>query len=185
MLEVGAGQGELAYDLTKLGYDVIAIDPNSDAEGVVRVARADLDEPPRSFDAAVALVSLHHVEPLEASMRRLAEVVRPGATLLIDEFDVAQFDDRVATWLLERRRELGTGDYFDPETAVAELRAELHPLATIEHALASEFALGAPIRGGYLYRWGLDEGLRGAEEEAIGAGLIPAVGARLTGRRRR
>ena len=61
MLEIGAGDGELAAALAAAGYEVVAIDPASEADNVRRVALHELDEPP--FDAAVAVVSLHHVEP--------------------------------------------------------------------------------------------------------------------------
>ena len=99
VLEVGAGEGDLARDLERRGYDVVAIDPNSEANGVVPVALAELDAEPGSFDAAVAIVSLHHVEPLDESIRRLAEVTCAGATLLVDEFDVERFDERAASAL--------------------------------------------------------------------------------------
>lgn len=48
--------------------------------------------PPGSFAAAVAIVSLHHVDPLEQSCRRLGELVEPGGTLVVDEFDVAALE---------------------------------------------------------------------------------------------
>ena len=75
VLEVGAGTGELARRLADLGYAVVAIDPGGEGD-VVPIPLLELDEPAGSFDAAVAVVSLHHVEPLEASCGRLAEVVR-------------------------------------------------------------------------------------------------------------
>ena len=63
VLEIGAGGGELAGALRDEGYDVVAIDPASETPAVRAVALGDLDEPAASFDAAVAVVSLHHVEP--------------------------------------------------------------------------------------------------------------------------
>src|SRR6478609_8633170 len=96
VLEVGAGAGTLARALRQVGYDVLAIDPKSAGDGVRKVALADLDEPPGSFAAAIAVVSLHHVDPLEESCRRLGELVEPGGTLVVDEFDVGAFDARAA-----------------------------------------------------------------------------------------
>src|SRR4029077_18260821 len=65
VLEVGAGHGELAAALREAGYDVVAIDPTAHgAPGVEPIPLLDLDAPDASFDAAVAVVSLHHVEPL-------------------------------------------------------------------------------------------------------------------------
>jgi SAM-dependent methyltransferase len=184
VLEVGAGEGDLARDLEHRGYDVVAIDPNSEASDVLRVPLVELDAAPGSFDAAVAVVSLHHVEPLDASIRRLAAATRPGATLLVDEFDVERFDERAATWLVERWRELGRDHDREPADLVAELRDELHPLAALQDALAAAFELSMPIRGSYLYRWYLHDGLRATEEELIVAGELPAVGARFSGVRR-
>ena len=97
LLEVGAGSGELAAALAAVGYDVVAIDPAGEGD-VVPVPLLDVDEREASFDAALAVVSLHHVEPFEPSCRRLAELVRPGGTLVVDEFDVGRFDERSAAW---------------------------------------------------------------------------------------
>jgi 2-polyprenyl-3-methyl-5-hydroxy-6-metoxy-1,4-benzoquinol methylase len=77
VLEIGAGSGELAAALRAGGHDVTAIDPA--AEDGTGVERAALIEVRGSFDAALAVVSLHHVEPLEASCAHLATLVRPGA----------------------------------------------------------------------------------------------------------
>src|SRR5512142_3222593 len=98
VLEVGAGAGDLARALRAGGYDVLAIDPKSETDDVRAVALADLDEPAASFAAAVAVVSLHHVDPLEDSCRRLGEVIEPGGTLVVDEFDVGAFDLEAAAW---------------------------------------------------------------------------------------
>ena len=78
VLEVGAGDGELAAALRSDGYDVVAIDPASSTDSVRAESLHELSEPAGSFDAAVAVVSMHHVEPLRRSCRLLAEVVRPG-----------------------------------------------------------------------------------------------------------
>jgi SAM-dependent methyltransferase len=183
VLEVGAGEGELAAVLAEAGYDVVAIDPAGEGD-VLPVALLDLGEPDASFDAAVAVVSLHHVEPFEASCGRLGEVVRPGGTLVVDEFDVARFDEASAAWLLDRWRETGQGRDRNPADMVAELRAHLHPLGAIRETLAEWFELAPVARASYLYRWYLGEEFRAGEEELIAAGSLPKLGARFTGRRR-
>jgi SAM-dependent methyltransferase len=184
VLEVGAGDGALARELAEAGYSALAIDPEATTDDVLPIPLADLDEPEASFDAAVAVVSLHHVEPLEPSCARLARVMRPSAPLVIDEFDVACFDERAAAWWLEQRRALGSPEDTSPIDLVAELRAELHPLSGISAALGPDFELGPPRRGSYLYRWNLDDALRTVEEQLIDEGLLPAVGARLVATRR-
>jgi SAM-dependent methyltransferase len=184
VLEIGAGAGDLARALRAGGYDVLAIDPKSESDDVRAVALIDLDEPAGSFAAAVAVVSLHHVDPLEDSCRRLGSLVEPGGTLLVDEFDVAAFDVPEAAWWLEQRHALGEPQPKTAEELVLEHREHLHPLERILAALEPDFELGPPLRGPWLHRWNLGESLRGVEEEAIARGHLAATGARLVGRRR-
>jgi SAM-dependent methyltransferase len=184
VLEVGAGDGELAALLTRAGYDVLAIDPVPAAEHVVPVALADVAEPDGSFDVAVAVLSLHHVEPLEPSLQRLAALVRPGGALVVDEFDVAGFDPAAATWWLEQQAAAGHDHATAPAQLVAEMQSKLHTVARLREALARDFALTEPEPVAYLHRWHLEPGLRDAEEWLITDGHIPPVGARFTGTRR-
>ena len=177
VLEVGAGEGELAAALGGFGYDVVAIDPEPRAPHVMPVALHELREPAGSFDAAVAVLSLHHVEPLGESCRVLAELVRSGGQLVIDEFDVERFDERAARWWLGQR----AAHDHDPCTMVSDMRAHLHPVERIRHELSAWFALGEPVRGAYLHRWNLPPGLRHAEERLIAEGSLPATGARMVG----
>ena len=169
VLEIGAGGGELAEQLRAGGYDVTAIDP-AGGPGVVQIP---LHEVEGTFDAAVAVVSLHHVEPLDASLERLAGVLAPGARLVVDEFDVGRYDEAAARWWLSH------ADHdHDPADLVGDLRRHLHPVDTITAALAPWFDVSEPVRGAYLHRWEIDPGLRGEEEAEIAAGRIPATGAR-------
>ena len=184
VLEVGAGDGRLSRALRAAGYDVLPIDPKPKSDDVHPVALADLDEPAGSFAAAVAVVSLHHVDPLEDSCRRLGELVEPGGTLVVDEFDVAAFDPGAAAWWLEQRGALGEPQPKRAEELVDEHREHLHPLERIITALEPHFELGLPVRGPWLYRWNLGESLRIVEEESIARGALRASGARLVGRRR-
>jgi SAM-dependent methyltransferase len=184
VLEVGAGEGELARALRAAGYDVTAIDPDPRGEGVERESLKTLPVPAQPFDAAVATVSLHHVEPLEESCARLAEVVAPGGLLVIDELDMEALDERAAEWWLDQQRALGREHAKTAAELVAEHRAHLHPLRMVTAALEPGFDLGHAIRGAYLYRWNLNESLRAAEESLIAQGRLPAVGARLIARRR-
>lgn len=183
VLELGAGSGELARALSAAGYDIVAIDPEATTADALPLPMIELDEPEASFDAAVAVISLHHVDPLDESCAHLAHVLLPGAPLLVDEFDVDLYDERAAGWWLEQRRTLGFTEDRSARDLVEHMRAEVHPLSRIQAALVPHFDLGPPERGSYLYRWGLDESLRPLEEELIAAADLPAVGARLIGRR--
>ena len=183
VLEVGAGDGEIARLVIGSGYDVVAIDPASSTADVLPIALADLREPEASFDAAVAIVSLHHVDPLEESCGRLADVLLPGGALIVDEIDVDRYDERAAGWWLEQRAALGFEHEQSADEMVARMRAEIHPLSRVAAALEPYFQLEPLTRGSYLHRWALDEALQPQEEELIAAGELPAVGARLVGRR--
>jgi SAM-dependent methyltransferase len=184
VLEIGAGAaGELAQHLSAAGYDVVAIDPASQVPHVKPVALDQLEAEDGDFDAAVAVLSLHHVEPLERSCERLAGMLRPGAVLVIDEFDTATFDVRAARWWLERAPTVHLHGR-DAEAVATELHRHLHPLTEVLAALEPWFELGPVERLPYLYRWQLDPAVRPLEEEAIARSEIDATGARLVGRRR-
>jgi len=184
VLEIGAGSGRLARALRAAGYDVVAIDPGSDSDDVRPVALVDLEETDGSFAAALAIVSLHHVDPLEESCRRLGELLEPGGRLVVDEFDVGAFDVTAAAWWLEQRRALGEPQPKTAEELVHEHRDHLHPLGRILAALDPDFELGPPVRGPWLHYLKLGDAFRAVEEEAIARGDVPATGARLVGRRR-
>jgi SAM-dependent methyltransferase len=184
VLEVGAGDGSLARSLRADGYDVTAIDPKSQTADVQPLALVDLPDPARAFDAAVAVVSLHHVEPLEASVERLAAVMADGAPLLLDEFDAAALDERAAAWWLEQCRARGDEQAETPPEAVATMRAKVHSIDRLARVLAPYFEVGDPRRGLYLYRWKLDESVRPEEERLVSAGELPPTGVRIIARRR-
>jgi SAM-dependent methyltransferase len=184
VLEIGAGDGELARALRAAGYDITAIDPKSESPDVVPVALADLPDPPRPFDAVVAVVSLHHVEPLEPSLQRLADVTAPGAPLLIDEFDVSALDEHAAAWWLEQRRARGGDEPETPAELIKSMRGKVHAIELVVDALAPWYEVGEPLRGTYLYRWKLDESVRPLEERLIAAGELPRTGVRIIARRR-
>jgi SAM-dependent methyltransferase len=184
VLEIGAGQGELAAALTAVGYEMTAIDPA--AEPGSHVQRHSLLEVSGSFDAAVAVVALHHVNPLDASCAHLATLLPPGAMLVIDEIDIDRYDERATAWWLGQRCALGfCEDGHDPARVLEYLRHHVHPLSSIQAALRPHFEFGQPVRGAYLHRWGLRPGLQEAEVDLIAEGLLPAAGARQIATRRR
>ena len=184
VLEIGAGAGELALDLRRAGYEVVAIDPASEGPAVLSVALNDFEAAATSFDAAIAVLSFHHVEPLAASCRRLGRLMRRGGTLVVDEFDVERFDERAAAWWLERRRAAHEHEPQTPSELVAGLREHIHPVPVVREALGDDFALGPTEHGPYLHRWDLPDGLLDDELRLIEADRLPATGARFLGKRR-
>lgn len=183
ILEIGAGRGDLASALAAAGYQVTAIDPA--AEPHSHVQRRSLLEVSGCFDAAVAVVALHHVDPLRESCAHLATLITPGGPLVIDEIDIDRYDERAAGWWLGQRRALGFPEADqDPARILGELRHHIHPLTSIHAALQPYFDVGSPVRGAYLHRWELRPALREAEIELIAEGLLPAVGTRQVATRR-
>ncbi len=138
VLEVGAGRGELAAALGAAGYRVTAIDPA--AEPGSHVQQRSLIDVEGSFDAAVAVVSLHHVDPLEQSCAHLATLIKPGGPVVIDEIDIERYDERATGWWVGQRLAVGGphGD-DDPVRLLEDLRDHIHPLSDINAALQPLF----------------------------------------------
>jgi SAM-dependent methyltransferase len=177
ILEIGAGRGDLASALRAAGYAVTAIDPS--AEPGSEVEQLALLDARGAFDAAVAVVSLHHVNPLDESCAHLASLIPPGSPLVIDEIDVDRYDERAARWWLAQREAMGLSqDESDPAAMVRGLREHVHSLVDLGAALRPHFDIGQPIRVAYLHRWELRPSLREPELELIADGLLPAIGAR-------
>jgi len=183
VLEIGAGAGELATSLSDAGYAMTAVDPAAEPGGIVRPCA--LLDVRGSFDAAVAVVSLHHIDPLEESCAHLATMLPSGATLVVDELDIDRYDERAIRWWIAQRQALGAAEHeHGPSDILGHLRDHIHPLQTICDALRPHFELGRPVPGPYLHRWELRPSLCDAEVDLIASGLLPAVGCRLIATRK-
>jgi SAM-dependent methyltransferase len=182
VLEIGAGRGELAVALSDAGYAVTAIDPAAEPGGLVQAC--SLLDVRGSFDAAISVVALHHVDPLEESCAHLATMLPPLGPLVIDELDVDRYDERAIRWISQRQA-LGIADHEHDWSGILDhLREHIHSLETVCAALHTHFDLGQPVPGPYLHRWELRPSLYEAEVDLIAEGLLPAVGARLIATRR-
>jgi SAM-dependent methyltransferase len=183
VLEIGAGKGELAVALSHAGYAMTAVDPGAEPGGIVQ-SRSLLDVR-GSFDAAVSVVALHHVDPLAESCAHLATLLPPAGRFVIDELDIDRYDERAIRWWISQRQALGVDEHgHEPSDILAHLREHIHPLDRMLAALEPHFDLGPPVPGPYLHRWELRPSLYDAEIDLIAAGLLPAVGCRLIAVRR-
>ena len=90
--------------LVAAGYDVLGVDPAApEGPGFTRARFQDVEG---AFDAVVAGRVLHHVNPLDEGIAKLASL---APLLVVDEFapDRAHYDERALEWLPYLHRWLG------------------------------------------------------------------------------
>jgi SAM-dependent methyltransferase len=173
ILEVGCGTGELAAYLSK-DASVVAIDSDRDSVAAAqrlgvdaRVATSpDFDE--GHFDAVLFTRSLHHIHPLDESVRHAADRLVKGGCMIVEDFAYESTDEKTLHWfssairLLEATGLLTLSDEFlDKVLSKTEtLKAwrqnhedELHTAAEIDAQL--EKVVGRVIRenAAYYFRY--------------------------------
>ena len=173
VLEVGCGHGALALAMSRLGYDVLAIDPRApEGELFERVPLEDLADP-GPFAAVVANRSLHHIHDLAAAVEKIARLLPPGGRLLLHEHAWDVVDEPTQRW------------YRDQGGNSADWRADhagLHSSEAMLAALAPRFAEVSLEWTPYLHgELGIEPDL---ERMAIAAGAIRATGFLYVGERR-
>ena len=190
VLEIGCGQGELTTALSVAGYEPLGIDPvapQGDLFRRVLLEDLELDEGP--FDAAVAVQSLHHMRHLDHNLDRVAGLLRPGGTLVVNEFGWNLADDATLDWLWDHRRALAAAGTGEPPAPRGEMREDweaehvgVHRFETLRAELDARFEERAFVPTPFLYRK-----LRGVattevlEQALIDSGAIRALGFRYAG----
>ena len=179
VVNVGAGVG--SYE--PRDRDVVAVEPSAvmiaqrppDAAPAVQAPAEALPFPDRSFDAALAVLTMHHWSDWRAGVAELRRVARERIVMLT--FDPAFIRDY---WLVR--------DYL-PQIAVQD-EARFPPLAVVAEALGGADAIPVPIprdcSDGFLCAWwqrplAYCEASVRANISSL-AELDPAVAAELTGR---
>jgi SAM-dependent methyltransferase len=172
VLEVGCGDGALAYAMVRLGHDVLAIDPRApEADRFERVTLEDLADP-GPFDAVVANRSLHHIHDLAAAVEKIARLLIPGGRLLLHEHAWDVVDAPTLAWYHEHG---GRGDWRADH-------AGLHSSEAMLAELAPRFAARSLEWTPYLHgELGVEPEL---ERAAIATGAIRATGFLYVGERR-
>jgi GrpB-like predicted nucleotidyltransferase (UPF0157 family) len=133
ILEIGAGQGELAHKLTAAGYEIVALDRHLRSTfPVVESSFEEYEERPRSFDCIAAQLVLHHLDNLEAALMKAATLLRPGGVLAIDDYGWERSDD--AAFRAER------SDLHTAEAMLRALRSHFSEVAYFDHAYFDEGA---------------------------------------------
>ena len=182
VLEIGCGhEGGLVELLAEAGYDVLGVDPNA-PEGE-RFIRASFEELDGEWDAVVAGRVLHHVEPLDEGLDRVAAF---APLLLVDEFAFDKIDRAAQDWYEGQHRMLrasgadpkGPPDFDEWRSRHAGM---LHPHDVVLAALRARYDERELEWLPYLSRWLDRPGSESLEQTLIDAGLIPAVGYRWAG----
>jgi len=99
ILDVGAGKGELAGQVSKIAADieVHAIDPNPDkVEAITRdhpsvkastSGAESLPFPDASFDKVYTTMALHHYADLDKALKEIGRVLKPGGSFVVLEVE--------------------------------------------------------------------------------------------------
>lgn len=166
-LDVGSGDGLLAFDLAAKGLAVVGIDPdiasveraraNSACSDRTTFLLGDVFTHPfesGSFDLVASSAMLHHVDAREG-LRRMAELVRPGGTVAVAGFakpsGPADWALIAAGFVLTRVRG-ALGHYWEhhapirwpPPLTMNEMRAlteSMMPGATFGRAMAHRYTI--------------------------------------------
>jgi SAM-dependent methyltransferase len=143
ILDAGCGEGALSRWLADAGYAVTPVDADPAAVTAARAAgvpavRADLasydDEP---FDAAVMLLSLHHMHPLGAALDQVAHLLRPGGTLILDEYAWDWADDATIRWFFDIAAILAAAEVIDPPAGGDQLPARWRSRHTVDGSVCN------------------------------------------------
>jgi len=180
VLEIGCGDGKLALALARVGHDVVAIDPDAPAGAIFR--RVALEEFAASapFDAVVASLSLHHIADLEATVDKVAALLVPEGTFVVNEFAWERLDGRAAGWTAER---LGDVDAPAVEAQWEREHRGLHTGRAVLAALEQRFGRLRFDWVPYIARMLRQPDAEADEARAIAAGTLAPVGFRWIGRR--
>ena len=199
VLEVGCGSGELARSLSAAGWRVTAVDPGAPEGGpFVRAAVEELDVGDHGpFDAAVAVLSLHHAGELATVLDKVRSLLAPGGVFVVDEFRKEHLADRAtAAFFYHQQLSLlhagrkGTegvghqpaeGAFDSWHARVTEHRAAVHGEWEVLAPLEERFVTRSLSYGPYLFRHGLDAAVEPLERKLIAEGGIRATGLRWVG----
>lgn len=185
VLEIGCGkEGGLVERLAAAGYVALGVDPDApEGASYRRVRFEDVDG---TYDAVVAGRVLHHVNPLDEGVAKLASL---APLLLVDEFAPERIDPGARDWYEAQRRMLvaaGASPPGPPDLgAWAARHPDLHQPDTLLGVLRSHYDERVLEWIPYLHRWLGGPSSEALETTLVGAGAIPAIGYRWAGTVRR
>lgn len=99
VVELGCGPyGGQVPALLTAGYDAVGVDPQAPDGSEYMQLPIEEFHPDRPLDAVIASVSLHHVDDLGEVLDHVANMVRPGGSVVVVEWFSEQFDEATAQW---------------------------------------------------------------------------------------
>ena len=195
VLEVGCGDGLVAAALALRGYEVTALDESlavDEAAGrvpsplPVRWVETNFlfyegTDDATPFDVVLFTRSLHHVSPLDRALDRAAELLRPGGTLVAEEFAVDRVTLQTARWWYDTEALLVAAELLPPpDPALEAVRNPLgrwrqeharDPALSSGHdmlaAVRERFRTGPAEEAPYLYRYAHERARPGAVAERV------------------
>ena len=189
LLEIGCGNGALALKLADRGYDLVAIDTDSNlvaeaCEAGVNAEAADwlTYRSGHEFDGILFTRSLHHISPLDQAILRIKEFLKPTGRVLVEDFAFSECDRDTAEWGSRVVQDLSAKNDWNPvPDAFAEKlrisrdpfdawhtdhRLHLHPSSEMVQSLEKNGYSVNVTRAPYIYRY-LVQGLRPTVEAAV------------------
>jgi SAM-dependent methyltransferase len=175
IMEIGCGEGHLAVALVELGYKAVGLEADleivarAQADGAPVILATWPDYSPEAVDAVIFTRSLHHMEQLEAAIAAVGPALKPGGSLLVEDFAFDAPDEATLEWFVEVCRTEAGLVLIDPgaNEVLKELLSSHHPLVawqeSHDHDLHPIDAMSAAINGHfetnemsevpYLYRY--------------------------------
>jgi SAM-dependent methyltransferase len=184
VLEVGCGDGRLARALAAAGHRVVAIDPEA-PDGLIfrRVALEEFADE-GTFDAVVTNRSLHHIHDLAGGLDRIAGLLRPSGSLVVNDHAYDRVDEHTLRWHVRHDpHHVAPGDGEELLGWWRDQHAATHGYDSMRTELDRRFVELFFAWGPHFYEE-LDAVEPAEELRLIEAGEIEAIGFRFVGERR-
>jgi SAM-dependent methyltransferase len=174
ILEVGCGTGELAAGMFKDARDIVAIDSDPESVAAARSLGVDAhiatwpDFDAGHFDAVLFIRSLHHIHPLDESIRRAAQCLAYGGRVIVEDFAYESVDAKTLHWFTSALHLLDATGSLEPNNEFLERvlsktetveawrqnhENELHTAAEIDAQLEKVFGRVIRENAPYYFRY--------------------------------
>jgi SAM-dependent methyltransferase len=176
ILEIGCGEGRVAYELLKRGFRVTGLDsdPEVVAKAQERGVPAVVGSWPEfdgnaSFDAIAFTRSLHHINPLDEAIVHARGLLSPKGLLLIEDFAFEEANEATINWFEKVLRSKQGTALTNPvadqlatdllsstnvmETWHHNRGHDLHDITTMNKTVTERFVVRQTESVPYLYRY--------------------------------